>query len=108
MTTSDEIRGHLDALVLAVLAEGPAHGYLVITRLADRTSRMLDLAEGTVYPVLHRLEDADLLSADWIRVQGRRRKVYTITKAGRRELSARRNRWHSFRATIDLFLGATA
>jgi len=104
----DEIRGHLDALILAVLAEGPAHGYLVITRMAERTEHDLALAEGTVYPVLHRLEDADLLGATWTRVQGRRRKVYHLTAAGRRELQARRARWRTFRTTVDLFLGAPA
>ena len=59
----DLLKGHLDLLLLAVLAEAPAHGYLVIDRLRQASGGTFDLPEGTVYPALHRLERAGLLDS---------------------------------------------
>jgi DNA-binding PadR family transcriptional regulator len=56
------LKGHLDMIVLAVLSSGPAHGYAVIEEIKRRSGGAFDLPEGTVYPVLHRLEQAGLLA----------------------------------------------
>jgi PadR family transcriptional regulator len=101
----DQIRGHLEALVLAVIAEGPAHGYAVIARLRDRSDGAFDLAEGTVYPALHRLEADGRITAEWREVQGRRRKIYSVTQTGSDELSFQRVRWTEFSASITRVLG---
>ena len=86
----ERLKGHLDGLLLAVVADGPAHGYAVITELARRSAGAFDLPEGTVYPALHRLEKAGLLASSWSRDAGRRRRVYEITRAGEaRSASAR-------------------
>ena len=61
----ERLKGHLDLLLLAVLAGGRAHGYTVISALRQRSEGTFDLPEGTVYPALHRLEDAGLLSSSW-------------------------------------------
>jgi len=55
------LKGHLDLIVLAALAEGPAHGYAVIETIRSRSGDAFDLPEGTIYPALHRLEQAGLL-----------------------------------------------
>jgi len=104
----DQLRGHLDALVLACLAGSPAHGYDVIARLRERSNGELELAEGTVYPALHRLETDGALTATWHQVQGRRRKVYSLTAAGQRTLAAHRRDWHAFTILISRVLGAPA
>ncbi|HEY8790426.1 MAG TPA: helix-turn-helix transcriptional regulator [Actinopolymorphaceae bacterium] len=104
----DQIRGHLDALVLACLDGSPAHGYDVITRLRERSNGELDLAEGTVYPALHRLEADGALTAAWHQVQGRRRKVYSLTAEGHRMLASHRRDWHAFTTLITRVLGAPA
>ena len=104
----DQLRGHLDALVLAVLAAGPAHGYSVIVRLRERSRGGFDLSEGTIYPALHRLEAAGLLSARFDEVQGRRRKVYALTTAGQRELAEQRSQWHRFSSLVTTVIGAPA
>jgi PadR family transcriptional regulator PadR len=105
----DELRGHLEALVLAVLADGPAHGYGVIARLRELSEGEFDLAEGTLYPALHRLESEGQVSASWTEVQGRRRKIYEVTKLGAVELVAQRIRWAEFSNAITRVLGgATA
>ena len=101
----DQIRGHLEALALAVLAEGPAHGYGVIARLRDRSEGVFDLAEGTVYPALHRLEADGRITAEWSEVQGRRRKMYSVTKTGSEELTLQRVRWTEFSTSITRVLG---
>ena len=102
----DRLRGHLDALVLGALADGPAHGYQVIVRLRDSSDGEFDLAEGTVYPVLHRLADHGYLSVRAVDVQGRQRKVYALTASGRRELTEERARWQAFSGLVNRVLGA--
>ena len=61
----ETLKGHLDLLILAVVAEGPLHGYAVIEQLRVRSGAAFDVPEGTVYPVLHRLERAGLLASQW-------------------------------------------
>lgn len=94
--------------MLAVLAAGPAHGYSVIVRLRERSRGGFDLPEGTIYPALHRLEAAGLLSARFEEVQGRRRKVYALTTAGQRELAEQRSQWHRFSSLVTTVIGAPA
>lgn len=62
---AEKLKGHLDLLLLSVLSGGPGHGYEVITRLKVRSDGAFELPEGTVYPALHRLENAGLLASAW-------------------------------------------
>jgi PadR family transcriptional regulator PadR len=94
------LKGHLDLLLLATVAEEPAHGYLVVERLRERTGGELDLAEGTVYPALYRLERQGLLESAWATAGGRRRRVYRLTRRGRDELSAKRSDWKRFSRAV--------
>ena len=98
---TDRVKGHLDLLLLGVLAEGPGHGYAVITSLRTRTEGALDLPEGSVYPALHRLEDAGLLTSEWQPVAGRRRRVYWLTPRGADALAVERRDWHALAAAIN-------
>jgi PadR family transcriptional regulator, regulatory protein PadR len=104
------LKGNLDLLLLSTVARGPAHGYAVIAALRDRSEGTFDLPEGTVYPALHRLERAQLLSARWQRGEnvdgGRRRKVYVITPAGEVALATERSRWQRFTAGMGAVLNA--
>ncbi|MFL6163767.1 MAG: PadR family transcriptional regulator [Jatrophihabitantaceae bacterium] len=105
----DLIRGHLDALLLAALAVGPTHGYGVIARMRHTSGGELELAEGTVYPVLHRLEQDGLLSSSTEQRQGRRRRVYALTEAGEHALADRRAEWRRFSSMVsELMMGAPA
>jgi DNA-binding PadR family transcriptional regulator len=101
--TADELKGHLDALILSVLSREPLHGYAVIEALKARSGGKLALPEGTVYPALHRLERSGLLASDWAD-NGRRRRVYRLTNRGQRELGLSRARWREFTATIEAVL----
>lgn len=101
------LKGHLDGLLLATLESGPRHGYAVRERLREVTGGAFDLPTGTVYPALHRLEHAGLISGEWsIPEQGRRRRVYRLTAAGRRALSTERGGWTAFAAAMAAVLGA--
>jgi PadR family transcriptional regulator PadR len=98
------LKGHLDLLVLAVLADGPRHGYGVIEELRVRSGDAFDLPEGTLYPVLHRLQEAKLLTSRWDEVDGRRRRTYQLTKLGRASLVEQRNAWDTFSAAVGAVL----
>ncbi|HEX5497062.1 MAG TPA: helix-turn-helix transcriptional regulator [Mycobacteriales bacterium] len=97
---ADQVRGHLDLLLLSIVAGGPAHGYGVISALRERSGGEFDLPEGTVYPALHRLEHAGLLESRWADGSGRRRRLYEITTEGSRALAARRREWQVFSAGV--------
>jgi PadR family transcriptional regulator PadR len=95
------LRGYLDPIILAVLAEGPLHGYAVIEELKARSGGQLDLPEGTVYPALHRLERRGLLRSAWTKAEGRRRRNYRLTTSGRRELESKTREWRAFARVMD-------
>ncbi|HEY2131170.1 MAG TPA: helix-turn-helix transcriptional regulator [Streptosporangiaceae bacterium] len=97
----ERLKGHLDLLLLAVLAAGPAHGYAVISALRQRSEGTFDLPEGTVYPALHRLEDAGLLSSSWADAEGRRRRVYALTTEGAAALTAEQSEWRRFARAVQ-------
>jgi len=101
----DALRGHLDALLLAVLERGPLHGYAIIEALQLRSDGVIDLPTGTVYPALRRLERAGYLRSEWATVFGRKRRTYQLTPAGRRTLHTERTAWREFTTAIGGVLG---
>jgi PadR family transcriptional regulator PadR len=106
--SNEALKGHLDLLLLALLAPGPLHGYAVIERLRERSGGAFDLPEGTIYPALHRLEAAGLLSSGLAEVSRRRRRVYAVTAAGRAAMAARRTAWTAFSGGVEAVLGSPA
>src|SRR6185436_4125833 len=98
------LKGHLDALLLAVLEPGPRHGYAVIESLRAGSNGTLNLPTGTVYPALHRLERAGLIASDWQTVGGRRRRAYHLTAAGHAALTEQRAVWDQFSSAVTTLL----
>jgi DNA-binding PadR family transcriptional regulator len=98
---SEVLKGHVDFLLLATLRDGPLHGYAVVDKLRGASDGAFDLAEGTVYPALYRLEAAGLLSSKWTTAGGRRRRVYRLTKRGRTELARERKQWKAFSHAVE-------
>lgn len=81
-------------IMLSILAEGESYGYAIIERIHDLSSGALELSDGTLYPVLHRLEDEDLIASTWRTAEsGRRRKYYKLTPKGVKALEAERKQW---------------
>jgi len=102
---AEVLKGHLDALLLATLQDGPRHGYAVKEALRAGSGGRFDLPTGTVYPALHRLERAGLIHGTWSVVNGRRRRSYQLTAAGRRALGQERSSWQEFSAAVTALLG---
>lgn len=98
---SERVKGHLDLVLLGMLAERPDHGYAVISALRERSGGVIDLQEGSVYPALHRLEDQGLLASDWEPVGGRRRRIYHLTAQGTEALAGERGEWERLADAID-------
>ncbi len=103
------LKGHLDALLLAVVEGGARHGYAIREALREHSGGAFDLPTGTVYPALYRLERAGLLAGDWVQVgERRRRRVYRLTAAGRRSLAEQRVSWREFATAVSAILSAEA
>jgi PadR family transcriptional regulator PadR len=103
--TTDLLRGHLDRLLLSVLAEAPGHGYELSRRLTKRSGGQLEAPEGSLYPALHRLERGRLVASAWDAGDGRRRRVYRLTASGRREVRRSRQEWRAFSSAVNRVLG---
>lgn len=97
---NETTRGQLDLLVLSVLSAAPLHGYAIVSELRRRSDGELDMAEGTLYPALHRLERDGLLASAWSDDAPRRRRVYRLTKRGAGALEGRRSEWRQFAAAV--------
>ena len=98
------LKGHLDTLLLASLETGPRHGYAVREALRDRGGARFDLPTGTIYPALRRLEAAGLMKGTWAEAEGRRRRMYELTPAGRRRLAGDRVAWRDFACAVTALL----
>ena len=101
----EALKGHLDLLLLAILSEGPAHGYAVIESLRNRSGGAFDLPEGTIYPALHRLERQGLLRSTWSEDSARRKRIYQLTPKGQQTLTKRQEEWKKFSKAINATVG---
>ncbi len=102
-----ELHGHLDLMLLAVLKDGPLHGYALITELARRSDQAFQVPEGSVYPALQRLERRGYVQSQWSD-SGRRRRTYALTAVGQRQLATGTRDWWQFSARLNCVLGVTA
>jgi PadR family transcriptional regulator, regulatory protein PadR len=91
---NDQLQGALDLLVLKILQRGPSHGYALVQRIRQISDDALQVQEGSLYPALHRMEQADWIIAEWKPSEnGRRAKYYKLTAAGRRQLEREQENW---------------
>jgi DNA-binding PadR family transcriptional regulator len=102
------LKGHLDMLLLAAVQVRPAHGYALIEELRRLSGGALDLPEGTIYPALHRLQRAGLLSSAWSDEAPRRRRIYRLTQRGRMALAERGRDWDRFSRGVAAVLEAAS
>jgi transcriptional regulator len=102
----ETLKGTTETLVLAALAHAPGHGYELIERVKRRSSGIFELGEGTLYPLLYKLEARGWISGRWENGGGdRRRRVYRITSAGRKRLGERAQEWTALVEGMNLILG---
>jgi len=99
------LNGTVEMMMLEAISHGPTYGYEIVQTVLSRSNGQLELKEGSLYPALHRLERQELLEAYWSEHEGRRRKYYRITTAGRKSLAARRKEWQVFAQGVNEVLG---
>ena len=103
------LKGTTETLVLMILAQTPCHGYQLVTRLRRRSEGIFELGEGTLYPLLYKLEAKGLIEGTWEAGNGgRRRRVYRITSSGKRQLADRTEQWEELVRGMALVLGGVA
>lgn len=106
MPKSDSLQGSLDLLVLKILSRRPRlHGYAIMTAIQDRSGEVLRAEEGSLYPALHRMEEAGWIRAEWTtKENGRRARIYELTGAGRKQLASEEDRWKALTAAVNRIL----
>ena len=104
--TTSLLQGTLDVLILKVLTLEPMHGLGISRRIAQITGGTFDVKPGSLFPALHRMEQAGWLSAEWGESENNRRaKFYRLTAAGRRQLKEETNQWARISAAMASALG---
>ena len=98
------VSGSSRMLVLNLLSEKSFYGYELIKTLKERSNDVFDMKEGTLYPILHKLENDELIVASNQEVSGRVRKVYSITDKGIRVLSKEKEEWREFSFAVNQVL----
>ncbi|HVS73537.1 MAG TPA: PadR family transcriptional regulator [Phycisphaerae bacterium] len=107
--SKDLVGASTTLLLLAALQDGPSYGYELVQRVNERAKGVFTWQEGTVYPILHRLQERQLVSAQWkaaARGSGRQRKYYALTAKGRAYLASAANRWNALHGIVSHFTGA--
>ena len=94
------VKGTSAVLVLSVLQKQDMYGYLIIRELEKRSETVFSMNEGTLYPILHALEEEHFLEAYWEIVDGRKRKYYHITKKGLRRLEEKKEEWQVYAKAV--------
>ena len=106
MPKTDSLQGSLDLLVLKILSRRPRlHGYAIMTAIKDWSGEVLRAEEGSLYPALHRMEEAGWIRAEWItKDTGRRARIYELTAAGKKQLDAEESRWQAVTSAVNRVL----
>ena len=108
MARMDSLQGSLDLLVLKILSRRPGlHGYAIMAAIKERSGEVLRADEGSLYPALHRMEEAGWIKANWTaQDKGRRLRVYRLTAEGTQQLSTEESRWQAVTSAVNRVLRA--
>jgi transcriptional regulator len=106
MSRYDALQGALPLLVLKILLRrGPMHGYALTSQIEAMSEDVLRVMEGSLYPALHRMEEAGWIKARWAKTENKRRaRVYEITATGRKQLDAEEARWQAVTGAVGHIL----
>jgi PadR family transcriptional regulator PadR len=106
MPKPDSLQGSLDLLVLKFLSRRPRlHGYAIMSAIQDMSDEVLRAEEGSLYPALHRMEEAGWIKAEWVtKDSGRRARMYELTAAGKKQLAAEEMRWQAVTSAVNRVL----
>ncbi|HEX8141479.1 MAG TPA: PadR family transcriptional regulator [Pyrinomonadaceae bacterium] len=99
------LQGTLELLVLRILRSGELNGWDIMQRIQIVSRDVLSVTPGALYPALHRLEERELISAEWgVSENNRQAKFYRLTPAGRKQLESERKTWERFSGAVELIL----
>jgi transcriptional regulator len=106
MPKPDSLQGSMDLLVLKILSRRPGlHGYAIMSAIQAISGEVLRVEEGSLYPALHRMEEAGWIRAEWVTKEtGRRARLYELTAAGKKQLSAEESRWQAVTLAVNRVL----
>jgi transcriptional regulator len=106
MGRTDSLQGSIDLMVLKILGQRPRlHGYAIMTAIKEMSDEVLRVEEGSLYPALHRMEEAGWIRAEWItKESGRRARIYELTAAGKKQLAAEESRWEMVTSAVNRVL----
>jgi PadR family transcriptional regulator, regulatory protein PadR len=106
LLTSDLLRGNSTTLVLSILSENPAPGFVIAEMIRSRSENLIPFKEGSIYPLLHDLQNKGFVTSLWEIPDGERpKRVYELTLAGRKELEVRLRAWSDFARAMSLVTG---
>lgn len=102
----DLLHGTLDLLILRSLGINPMHGWAISKHIQAVSDDVLEVNQGSLYPALYRLEGKGLIKAEWeVTSTGRRAKVYSLTRSGRKQLALEESHWAAFSLAVNRVLG---
>ena len=102
---NDLLKASSNSLLLCLLAEQPMYGYQIVKEMEARSQGYFNFKEGTLYPALHRMEKAGLVTGKWqLLPNGRQRRYYHITEKGREMLALERTQWQDFFTAVRLIM----
>ena len=106
MRKTDSLQGSLDLMVLKILSRRPGlHGYAIMTAIREMSDEVLKVEEGSLYPALHRMEEAGYVKATWVvKESGRRARTYDFTALGKKQLAAEETRWSEVTEAVNRVL----
>lgn len=99
------LRGSTNLLILSILENENMYGYQMIKKLKIESENLFEFQEGTLYPILHKLEQNGLISAYWDDFSGKKRKYYTITEEGKKQLKTKKHEWEIFTTKVNQVIG---
>ena len=107
MSQEQELKkGSTSVLILAVLADGPRHGYAIAREIERRSREALSMGEGALYPALRALEREGMVLSEWeTQPSGPARRIYTLTEAGQAKLASQVRAWNRFSQAVNDILG---
>jgi PadR family transcriptional regulator, regulatory protein PadR len=106
MAKQDSLQGSLDLLVLKILSRRPKlHGYAIMSAISEISDEVLRVEEGSLYPALHRMEEAGWVRAEWVtKENGRRARIYEVSAVGKKQLAAEEARWNAVTGAVTKVL----
>lgn len=102
------LKGSTSMLVLSLLENENMYGYQMIKELSRKSKELFELKEGTLYPILHGLEQKNYITSYWDETGAKKRKYYSITKEGKKHLKEKKEEWESFSTGINQVLGGVS